>query len=173
MVLKGKGEAVAVLAREEDTLALGRLMARALPGGEQAQNIFLSGPLGAGKTTLVRGLVKDLPGGDRAEVSSPSFNIVNYYPTRPECAHFDLYRLEGFAADESLTEALGAGTMLVLVEWAQYLGPEHRPEHWLEIEWKQSADAREAHFTASGQAAEEYVNNIIALAGNKFQAQGN
>jgi len=155
---------MAVLRGEEDTLALGRLMARALPADAQAQNILLMGPLGAGKTTLTRSLVATLPGGDRAEVSSPSFNIVNYYPTRPECAHFDLYRLEGMAGDESLAEALGAGGMLIVVEWAEHLAEENRPDDRLEIIWTKTTDGREALITASGEPAVRYLDNIIALA---------
>ena len=66
----------------------------------------MEGELGAGKTTLVRGLVEALPGGQDAEVASPSFNLVNLYPTQPETAHVDLYRCEGAPLDDSCWKCL-------------------------------------------------------------------
>jgi len=86
--------------------ALGRVLS-SLPPGLRGQDgglvpLLLSGALGAGKTTLVRGLVSALPGAELAEVSSPSFNIVNIYPTTPQVAHFDLYRVVGSAPEELL-----------------------------------------------------------------------
>lgn len=163
IIAEGGGKALAVMPDDDETLALGRLMALALPVDEPAQNVLLTGPLGAGKTTLARGLVGALPGGDKAQVSSPSFNIVNYYPTRPECAHFDLFRLEGRPADESLMEAFHSGDMLVIVEWAEYLGPEFRPEHSLDMVWIQTAGEHRAELTASGEPAERYLANILSM----------
>jgi tRNA threonylcarbamoyladenosine biosynthesis protein TsaE len=66
--------------------------------------VLLRGDLGSGKTTFVRGLVAALPGGEEAEVASPSFNLVNVYPTRPEVVHMDLYRLRGGEAGELFEE---------------------------------------------------------------------
>lgn len=162
IIAGGEGEARAYALSEEDMLALGRLMAGALQGSLTAQKLLLHGPLGAGKTTLTRGLVDALPGGGKARVSSPSFNIVNYYPTRPECAHFDLYRLEGAAADESLMEAFEADDMLVIVEWAQYLDQSFMPEDRLDLEWIRSTGEREIILKPTGPEAERYLNQIIA-----------
>jgi tRNA threonylcarbamoyladenosine biosynthesis protein TsaE len=106
--------------------------------------------------------VDALPGGCKARVSSPSFNIVNYYPTRPECAHFDLYRLEGFAADESLMEAFEADDLLVIVEWAQYLDPSFMPPDRLDLQWVRSTGEREIILKPTGPGAERYLNEIIA-----------
>ncbi len=64
--------------------------------------LYLRGTLGSGKTTLTRGLVAALPGGEDAEVASPSFTLCNIYPTRPALLHADLYRMgdNGAAAVE-------------------------------------------------------------------------
>jgi len=93
---------------------------------------LLRGEIGSGKTTLTRFLVEALPGGDRAEVSSPSFTLCNVYPTTPQVLHCDLYRVGG-AVPEEISEVLDAGDMAVLVEWAEYLPVEQRPQDFLDI----------------------------------------
>ena len=117
------------------TLRLGRLLAQNLPPEAPCPTILLQGELGAGKTTLVRGLVAALPGGENAEVSSPSFNVLNLYPTRPETAHVDLYRLKGQEPDDSVAEVLEADDRLVVVEWAQFLPERLLPPACLLIRW--------------------------------------
>lgn len=80
--------------------------------------IFLSGELGAGKTVLARGLVQGLGG---KHVRSPSFTLVNEYPTTPPVAHVDLYRLAGSETDTlGLDEYVENGYILI-VEWADRL----------------------------------------------------
>lgn len=145
-----------------DTLRLGRVLALALADQPGARTLLLSGGLGAGKTTLVRGLVEALPGGDDAEVSSPSFNICNMYPTRPETAHYDLYRLEqapGAAlavADDALLDLLeteGPRRALVIVEWAERLPVDVLPPDRLELTWLPATHGRLIMATARGEAA--------------------
>ncbi|MFW5836873.1 MAG: tRNA (adenosine(37)-N6)-threonylcarbamoyltransferase complex ATPase subunit type 1 TsaE [Desulfovibrionaceae bacterium] len=117
----------------EDTLLAGRLLAESLPECGPYPAVLLLGDMGAGKTSLVRGLVSALPGREQAEVSSPSFNIVNYYPTTPEIAHFDLYRLEHQPPEEELLESLEQENRLTVVEWVQYLHEQHWPPRRLEL----------------------------------------
>jgi tRNA threonylcarbamoyladenosine biosynthesis protein TsaE len=145
-----------------DTLRLGRVLALALAAQPGARTLLLSGGLGAGKTTLVRGLVEALPGGDDAEVSSPSFNICNMYPTRPETAHYDLYRLEqapGAAlavADDALLDLLeteGPRRALVIVEWAERLPANVLPPDRLELTWLPATHGRLIMAFARGEAA--------------------
>lgn len=146
----------------DDTLRLGRVLALALATQPGARTLLLSGGLGAGKTTLVRGMVEALPGGDNAEVSSPSFNICNMYPTRPETAHYDLYRLEqapGAAlavADDALLDLLeteGPRRALVIVEWAERLPANVLPPDRLEFTWLPATHGRLITAIARGEAA--------------------
>ncbi|MDY7001770.1 MAG: tRNA (adenosine(37)-N6)-threonylcarbamoyltransferase complex ATPase subunit type 1 TsaE [Thermodesulfobacteriota bacterium] len=142
------------------TLDLGQSMAEALLKTSPYQNILLLGELGAGKTTLARGLLRALPGGDKALVSSPSFNILNLYPTEPETAHFDFYRLENQAPDESLLEILHAGERVVLVEWPDFLGPLFWPENFVLVKWQPGwtdKAVREVEISAGGDTALAYL----------------
>ncbi|MFW5731356.1 MAG: tRNA (adenosine(37)-N6)-threonylcarbamoyltransferase complex ATPase subunit type 1 TsaE [Desulfonatronovibrionaceae bacterium] len=110
-----------LLPSEEAVLAFGRLLAFRLSSRKTFPAVLFLGPMGSGKTTMIRGMAAALPGGDQAEVSSPSFNIMNVYPTRPETVHFDLYRLEGNLLDPESQEMLLDDSRLVLVEWSEYL----------------------------------------------------
>ncbi|MFN3352229.1 MAG: tRNA (adenosine(37)-N6)-threonylcarbamoyltransferase complex ATPase subunit type 1 TsaE [Brevundimonas sp.] len=106
------------LADEAGTAHLGRAIAARLQAGEA---VLLSGPLGAGKSTLARALVRALTTADE-DVPSPTFTLVQYYEAEPPVAHFDLYRLETAeeAREIGLTEALDEGA--ALVEWPERLG---------------------------------------------------
>ncbi len=106
-----------ILGDEEETVAFGgQLAALAQPGDV----IALSGPLGVGKTTLVRGFLAGL--GHDDEVPSPSFAIVQPYEALNLPAwHVDLYRLN----DPSELAELGfdaADDAVLLVEWPEHAG---------------------------------------------------
>jgi tRNA threonylcarbamoyladenosine biosynthesis protein TsaE len=107
-----------VLETEMATIALARdLAARAVAGDV----LLLSGPLGAGKSTLARALIRTLADDPTLEVPSPSFTLVQSYDLTPPVAHFDLWRLSGPADVEELGfEAALSG--IVLVEWPDRLG---------------------------------------------------
>ena len=113
------------LADAEATTTFGAGLAPRLVPGDL---VLLEGPLGAGKTTLVRGLVAGL-GGDPAEVCSPTFVLLETYDVRSGAIarvhHADLYRLRGKAAapwDEvGLGDALDDAAAVTAVEW---------PESW-------------------------------------------
>lgn len=113
------------LADEAVTTALGRSIAPLLRAGDA---VLLDGPLGMGKSTLARGLIRALAGED-VDVPSPTFTLVQFYETAPPVAHFDLYRLEraSEAAEIGLDEALDVGA--AVIEWPERLGDD--PEHWL------------------------------------------
>ncbi|HEU4968639.1 tRNA (adenosine(37)-N6)-threonylcarbamoyltransferase complex ATPase subunit type 1 TsaE [Sphingomonas sp.] len=111
-----------ILADEAATLALGADLASIVRPGDV---ITLSGDLGAGKTTLARGLLAAL--GLAGEAPSPTFAIIQTYAppeTRLPVAHVDLYRIE----DPGEAEELGLDDLcadhLLLVEWPERLGPE-------------------------------------------------
>jgi tRNA threonylcarbamoyladenosine biosynthesis protein TsaE len=109
-----------MLANEAATLALGRALGGQVRPGDV---VTLSGDLGAGKTTVARGLLATL--GLAGEAPSPTFAIVQTYAppeTRLPVAHVDLYRIE----HEEEAEELGLddlrGDHLLLVEWPERLG---------------------------------------------------
>lgn len=137
---------------EAATLALGRALALILVDPARRAALLLRGGLGSGKTTLVRGLAEALPGGQEAEVASPSFNIVNVYPTRPETYHVDLYRIpQGDASVEEHLEVAAEADAIVAVEWAEYLRPATLPEDRLEIDWLPADTGRLCRVTAAGR----------------------
>jgi tRNA threonylcarbamoyladenosine biosynthesis protein TsaE len=95
---------------------LGRLLAERLGRGDC---LALTGPLGAGKTALVRGIAAGLGVRDGRMVSSPTYVLVQEYPGRVPIYHIDLYRMVRPAeelADLGLNEMLADG--VVLIEWA-------------------------------------------------------
>jgi len=106
---------------QSETFDLGEDLGRELSGGEI---ILLNGPLGAGKTMLVKGIASAL-GIDQEDVTSPSFTLVNPHPGRLLLYHIDLYRLdEGATAAHAvdLDEILTDENAVVIIEWAERLG---------------------------------------------------
>lgn len=99
------------------TERLGAAIALALKPGEA---ICLMGPLGAGKSTLARALVRTLTTPDE-EVPSPTFTLVQFYVGPLNVAHFDLYRLTSpdEAYEIGLDEALDDGA--AVIEWPERL----------------------------------------------------
>ena len=109
---------------EKATLTFGRKLASLLRAGDV---VTLSGPLSAGKTTLVRGLLSAL--GHRGEVPSPSFAIVQPYEALdPPVWHVDLYRIEKLSdlAELGLEDIRIDGVLVI--EWPEHAGPDIWPE---------------------------------------------
>jgi tRNA threonylcarbamoyladenosine biosynthesis protein TsaE len=103
---------------EEETAAVGRDFARTLEAGAI---VLLSGDLGAGKTAFVRGMAEGL-GGDPAEVSSPTFTLVQEYRGgRLPLHHVDLYRLAPKEVDDLGLEELTLGRCVTAIEWPDRL----------------------------------------------------
>ncbi|MFO7802506.1 MAG: tRNA (adenosine(37)-N6)-threonylcarbamoyltransferase complex ATPase subunit type 1 TsaE [Desulfovermiculus sp.] len=145
-----------VLADLDHTARLGRILAHTLVSHGVCP-LLISGPLGAGKTALIRYVVASLPGGDNAEVSSPSFNLVNIYPTQPETVHMDLYRLGGTGLDESLIEHLESDHAALCVEWAEHLPQSALPAYYVRLQMAVSAHERSVHIHAQGPRAETWL----------------
>ena len=122
-----------LLKTPEDTMAFGAMLAQAMLASP-LRTLYLFADLGGGKTTFTRGFVAALPGGEQAEVASPSFTLCNVYPTTPEVLHADLYRLsENAALPEEMEEMLEDGDPFLILEWPQYLAPEHHAPERLDI----------------------------------------
>ncbi len=117
---------------QRETFELGERLGAELSGGEI---ILLDGPLGAGKTLLVKGMAHAL-GIDEAEVTSPSFTLVNPHPGKLLLYHIDLYRLnEGASAAHAvdLDEILTDEKAVVVIEWAERLGHYPLPDNVTKI----------------------------------------
>jgi len=107
-----------VTASEEETQAIARELSATLRAGDV---VLLSGDLGAGKTTFVRGLAEGL-GIDPREVSSPTFTLVHEYRGNGlTLYHADLYRLQRAATDDLGLEEIGVKDGVLAIEWPDRL----------------------------------------------------
>ena len=157
-----------------DTARLGRALAAALGEQGSSQVMLLAGDLGAGKTTLTRFLVEALPGGNEAEVSSPSFTLCNVYPTRPEIAHYDFYRLEDreppedyvgtlYSIEEKLFEKTWGLPVVMIVEWPERLASNLLPDEYIHCRLTAEQNDRRASFTGYGKAARKTLERLQTL----------
>ena len=114
---------------EAKTLDLGKKLAGLLKAGDV---ICLSGDLGSGKTVFVRGIARGLE--VEAEVTSPTFSILNVYQAIVPVYHFDLYRLENPEElfDIGFDEYVGTDG-IALIEWADKF-PGNIPDEYLMVE---------------------------------------
>ena len=113
----------------ESTIELGEHLANILPSGI---TLTLTGDLGAGKTTLVRGIARGLKIND--VVQSPTFNIMKIYlkGNRP-LIHIDAYRLADIDTDIGLDEYIGYETGITVIEWPMFI-KRLIPQDALEVE---------------------------------------
>ena len=135
----------AVLVTAEDTVALGESLGSGLRAGDV---VVLSGPLGAGKTMLAKGIARamDVDG----PVTSPTYVLARVHPARqagaPALVHVDVYRLLDHAAADLLAEldSLDLDTDLddavVVVEWGEGLA-ERLSERHLDVRLDRAADS--------------------------------
>jgi tRNA threonylcarbamoyladenosine biosynthesis protein TsaE len=125
-------------ASEEETIAIGERIAHELP---MKGVVLLIGDLGAGKTTLAKGIVKGLGAAAPEEVSSPTFTLIHEYGSEGRVYHVDLYRLEKPREIETLgLEELFEREAIVLIEWGERFA-EILPPRRTEIYLRAIADA--------------------------------
>lgn len=126
------------LESEGATVAFGRRLAQELPADTL---VFLHGHLGAGKTTLVRGILRGL--GYAGVVKSPTYTLLEPYELRSrQVYHFDFYRI----VDSQELEFIGIDELmsshaLKLVEWPEHAG-DRLPEADVEIHLHQEGEGR-------------------------------
>ncbi|HVB59069.1 MAG TPA: tRNA (adenosine(37)-N6)-threonylcarbamoyltransferase complex ATPase subunit type 1 TsaE [Candidatus Acidoferrales bacterium] len=101
----------------EETIEFGRQIGARL---KPPVLILLSGELGAGKTTLTKGIVSGAGAAAEAEVTSPTFTLVHKYDHGKSVYHVDLYRVGDFRDLETLgLEDVFAEQAIVIVEWSE------------------------------------------------------
>jgi len=151
----------------EATEALGRALARSLPGGKAAAGadlptgavVYLQGELGAGKTTCVRSLLRTL--GVAGLVRSPTYTLVETYPLGAlTCVHVDLYRLQTLTEiDElGLRDLVGPGCLL-LVEWPEK-GSEALPPADLDVGLRYAGERRAVCLRGLSSLGAEWIENL-------------
>lgn len=143
------------LATEEDTLALGRALAPLL---EPGMVLHLRGDLGAGKTTLARGILRGL--GHEGRVKSPTYTLVEPYQfSRLYLYHFDFYRFldPEELANSGFRDYFNAESVC-LVEW-----PEKAPDlpaADLDISMRPDGEGREIVITAHTEAGRRCLDKL-------------
>jgi tRNA threonylcarbamoyladenosine biosynthesis protein TsaE len=120
-------------ASEDETIALGRRLGAAFP---RRAVVLLIGQLGAGKTTLAKGIVEGLGAASPDDVSSPTFTLIHQYSGG--VYHIDLYRLDTEAEIATLgLDEIFDRNAVVLIEWGERfprLMPAERVEIRIETE---------------------------------------
>ena len=155
------------LADEAATLALGAKLAYALQKNDTGALIYLSGDLGAGKTTLSRGLLRGM--GYSGRVKSPTYTLVELYVvSKLNLYHFDFYR---FGEPEEWQEAgfrdLFHETNICLVEWPEKAG-ELLPPPDLTVTLKSTLSlGREAQITARSARGRQMLSTLAIPPTNK------
>jgi tRNA threonylcarbamoyladenosine biosynthesis protein TsaE len=143
---------------EASTLRLG---AACVSGAAPGRVIHLRGELGAGKTTLVRGLLQAL--GHKGKVKSPTYTLVEpYEDLRLNVYHFDFYRFKN--RDEWLSSGFRDyfnPQSLCIVEWPERAGDLLAPPDLL-IHLQYQGEARNATLTAQSPAGESWRASILS-----------
>lgn len=133
-------------ANEDETIDLGESIARELP---RRAVVLLIGNLGAGKTTITKGIARGLGAAEPEEVSSPTFTLIHEYGDK--LYHIDLYRLETSAEVATLgLDELFDREAVVLIEWGERFPQLIPPGHWEICLVARDGDEREITVRAPG-----------------------
>jgi tRNA threonylcarbamoyladenosine biosynthesis protein TsaE len=138
----------------QQTDRVGQALGRMLRGGE---TVALYGPLGAGKTSLVRGIAQGL-GASPATVTSPTFVVIHEYQGRLPLAHMDWYRIRSLRELEAtgLIEYF-SGQTVTAIEWADK-GLALLPQDRIEIALShRAAQSRTIQLSATGPHSDEVL----------------
>ncbi|MDD5656625.1 MAG: tRNA (adenosine(37)-N6)-threonylcarbamoyltransferase complex ATPase subunit type 1 TsaE [Elusimicrobia bacterium] len=139
-----------------ETEALGRRLGRLLKGWDV---VCLYGELGAGKTTLTRGLVRGV--GSRDRVASPTFSLARVYRAgRKTIYHLDLYRVSaGQTRDIGIEEFVSDPRGICVVEWPE-AGEAYYPKDRLVVRLSHGGAGRRLSFRARGPRSREIVSAL-------------
>jgi len=138
----------------EDTIEFGKKLGKLLKANDV---ILLAGDLGAGKTTMTKGIGVSL--GVTRVINSPTFTIVKEYHGNMDLYHLDLYRLESLGSDFDLEEYFNAGGVTVC-EWPNNVC-ELIPDNYLRINiFRESDEGRRLEITAIGERYKELESEL-------------
>jgi tRNA threonylcarbamoyladenosine biosynthesis protein TsaE len=116
-----KADFSTILNSPQETIEFGSKLGSKLKGGEV---IAICGPLGSGKTHLIKGIAAGAGAEDPTHVNSPTFVIINEYSGRLDICHIDAYRLDSIADFEMLGfDDYCRPESVVLIEWADKIEP--------------------------------------------------
>ncbi len=142
-----------ILNDESETRAFGKKLGMLLDVGDL---ITLEGDLGAGKTTLTKGIGEGL--GVTKVINSPTFNILKGYQGRIPLYHMDVYRLENVDQDLGFEEYYD-GDGVCVVEWAKFV-EESLPKQRLEITITHLENGRLLRLNPKGERYEQIVRGL-------------
>ena len=144
-----------IINNSEEMIRLGEKIGRlAVPN----MVITMAGDLGAGKTTMTKGIAKGLDITDI--VNSPTFTIMKTYKGRLDLYHLDVYRIENAYSDFELEEYFDLNGLCV-IEWANQV-KELLPNELLEIEIKDLGDnKREVFFSSDYEVYQKIILEVI------------
>ena len=124
----------------EETIELGRKIGSQLKGGEV---IAVCGPLGSGKTHLIKGIAAGAGAKDSRNVNSPTFVIVNEYAGRLDIYHIDAYRLNSVSEFEMLGfDDFCYPRSVVLIEWADKIESALQAIDYIRIELEHAGESQ-------------------------------
>lgn len=144
-----------------DTAATEKLGKMIGAAATPSDNLVLTGDLGAGKTTLTKGIALGL--GIDQMIKSPTYTIIREYQQGSlPLYHMDVYRIESGADDLGLDDYF-EGDGLSVIEWGKQLG-EYMPEDYLELilsKDDQNENLRRVSLNANGKQAEDFKARIL------------
>jgi tRNA threonylcarbamoyladenosine biosynthesis protein TsaE len=141
---------------EQAMIELGKLFGERIMPGDL---LFLSGDLGAGKTTLVKGIAKGM--GINATITSPTFQLIKTYYGKYRLNHLDLYRLNNEAETEILEPDELVAEGIAVIEWGDFLKGRFFDEYLeIRIEYDEAIDTRKVTLRPIGLRYQQMVKEI-------------
>lgn len=141
---------------EQAMIELGELFGkRVIPG----DLLFLSGDLGAGKTTLVKGIAKGM--GIGATITSPTFQLIKTYNGKYRLNHLDLYRLNDVSEMEILEPEELIADGVTIIEWGSFLRGSLFDEYLeIKIDYGEAIDTRKVTLHPVGLRYQQIVEEL-------------
>lgn len=138
---------------ELELIAIGEQIGKKLIAGDV---LVLTGDLGAGKTTITKGIAKSL--GISQMIKSPTYTIVREYEGRLPLYHLDIYRIGDDPDSIDLDDFLyGAG--VTVIEWGELLSSDLLDDY-LEVFIERDIDGRKVRFDAHGTRSQELLEDL-------------